>query len=185
MAEPEEGELVRFRVHRTFVESVVLVPWIVRARSWPEMRGLLVELPEEPHDQGVTVANLEEKASNLLVKKNSSIQETEEEFSGEDTEADCLGVHPDDPCWDSTTNLMICKLPARCTQAELTAFIRKTVPGFELQISLPRSESGRNRGYGFVQVRHGSMRELVRRLWNSRIPTRQSQRPLKLQPARR
>lgn len=45
-------------------------------------------------------------------------QETEEEFSGEDTEADCLGVHPDDPCWDSTTNLMICKLPARWVRSQ-------------------------------------------------------------------
>ncbi|CAE7425909.1 unnamed protein product [Symbiodinium sp. CCMP2456] len=152
------------RVHRTFVEGVVLTPCPPRSRSWPDFSQSVVELL---HTEPEMIQKSEKRATHEHVQPAWD---------------DCLGLSPGHHLWAGVTNLMICNLPARCTQQELEAFLTDLVPG-TMKLTLPLSASGRNRGYAFVRAAEITVQQLVSVLWRKCVPTRKSTRPLKLQPA--
>ena len=173
----KQETMVQIRVHRTFVEVAPLVLCFPRTRSWPDIHRPVVELNVEDLDCGGGVSDKQEMPKKVDLK--DSVDEVE---PGSSTWSEELGLHPDDPGWKTTTNLMICNLPARCTLEELSTYLRSLVPDTEMQINLPCALSGRNKGYAFVKLNEG-LSLLVRALWKSSIPTRKSTRLVKLQPA--
>ena len=86
-------------------------------------------------------------------------------------------------CRQDKSNVdLSCTRPLRCTQQELEAFLIDLVPG-TMKLTVPKSQSGRNRGYAFVRAAEITVQQLVSALWRKCVPTRKSTRPLKLQPA--
>ncbi|CAE7470425.1 unnamed protein product, partial [Symbiodinium necroappetens] len=84
------------RVHRTFVEGVVLTPCPPRSRSWPDFSQSVVEL-------------LSTDAEPEMIPKSEKRVSPEHVQPAWD---DCLGLSPGHHLWAGVTNLMICSLPA-------------------------------------------------------------------------
>ena len=98
---------------------------------------------------------------------------------------DDYGLHPSHPLWIGQTAMMIRNLPCRCKANEIKSMIMAGgVPSEKWTMVMPNGTKGRNRGYVFVAaLDHATAMELVHVLWKQPIPTRVSQRPLKLTPA--
>ncbi|CAJ1363063.1 unnamed protein product [Effrenium voratum] len=78
---------------------------------------------------------------------------------------------------------MIRNIPARCSQSEISALIASDARKFEVQ--MPRSSEKKCKGYAFIQVSEAQlMKRLVHDLWAKCVPSRRSQRPLKIHPAK-
>ncbi|CAE6967410.1 unnamed protein product [Symbiodinium natans] len=156
------------RVHRTFIEGVLLTPCPPRSRSWPDLSQSVVELFDAETETSETP---------------DMVREPEEQPDPEVHDFDDeKGLHPGHDLWTGVNNLMICNLPARCTRTELSSFLTSLVAE-PMNLSVPLSASGRNRGYAFVRAPERTIDRLVRALWQRSVPTRKSTRPLKLQPA--
>ncbi|CAJ1379588.1 unnamed protein product [Effrenium voratum] len=95
---------------------------------------------------------------------------------------DEYGLHPSSCFWQGVTKMMIRNVPARCQQEEVDRLIQVITPNFETR--MPRSSSCKCKGYAFVEVDSpATMQLLAYFLWQARVPTRQSNRPLKIHPA--
>ena len=95
---------------------------------------------------------------------------------------DAYGLPAEHPGWEIASKLMIRNLPARCSYEELEKFVKAST-GATFQLSMPLNQSGRNRGYAFIIVSDiSSLRDLVSALWGKRVPSRNSTRPIMLQP---
>lgn len=98
---------------------------------------------------------------------------------------DQYGLHPSHALWSGQLKIMLRNIPSRCKDCELRNFIVGLgIPSDMWSMNMPVSASGRNRGYAFVTaINSATATEIVNILWKRSIPTRASERPLKLQPA--
>ena len=157
-----EGDLL-LRTSRTFLELVPAEAGLARVQSSPALSAENA-LSQPPQPDGVP-------------PEDGSGDEDEDED-------DVYGFHPDHPTWQAARKLMIRNIPARCSYQELDAFLRAHTP-LPFGLSLPVNRSGRNCGYAFVTMADPlSLRSLVQALWQQRIPSRQSEKPLRLQPGK-
>ncbi|CAE7563014.1 unnamed protein product [Symbiodinium natans] len=94
-----------------------------------------------------------------------------------------FGLHPSSPEWYTCTKMMIRNVPARCTEPEMYAYLRtKTPSNFVLQ--MPKTSTSKCKGYAFVLATSPhEIAELAKALWQQRVPSRMSNRPLKIHPA--
>ena len=76
--------------------------------------------------------------------------------------------------------MMIRNIPARCQEQELSDVIGMVTTNFDLQ--MPKGAGRKCKGYAFVQADSVTMQHLVKALWMTTIPARQSTRPLKIHP---
>eukprot|EP00930_Biecheleria_cincta_P066775 TRINITY_DN5303_c0_g1_i2.p1 TRINITY_DN5303_c0_g1~~TRINITY_DN5303_c0_g1_i2.p1 ORF type:complete len:224 (+),score=32.25 TRINITY_DN5303_c0_g1_i2:87-758(+) len=95
------------------------------------------------------------------------------------------GYHPSHPLWIGQAAIMLRNIPCRCKADEIKNIITAGgVPSEKWTMTMPAGSYGRNRGYAFITATDpATAMELVHVLWKRTIPTRVSQRPLKLQPA--
>ena len=78
--------------------------------------------------------------------------------------------------------MMIRHVPLRCQQEEVDRIIQLVTPNFQTQ--MPRSSSSKCKGYAFVEVDSpATMQRVAEFLWQAKVPTRHSSRPLKIHPA--
>eukprot|EP00930_Biecheleria_cincta_P066779 TRINITY_DN5303_c0_g3_i3.p1 TRINITY_DN5303_c0_g3~~TRINITY_DN5303_c0_g3_i3.p1 ORF type:complete len:219 (+),score=27.77 TRINITY_DN5303_c0_g3_i3:71-727(+) len=98
---------------------------------------------------------------------------------------DVYGHHPSHPLWAGHTAIMLRNIPCRCKAYEIENMIMAGgVPSETWTMVMPPATKGRNRGYALITAADpATATELVHVLWQQTIPTRVSQRPLKLQPA--
>ena len=175
-ATSQDGEAARVLISNTFLEIVQGMPAVKRSYSWPQTAEKGEEVYLEgwsfTHPKLVSTYQVHELQSKQSTKQSDLNVHWHEEY----------GLHADHPSWQLAPKLMIRNLPARCTHAELEAFVRSST-ACKFQLSLPLNQSGRNRGYAFITVPDiASLRSLVRAMWGQRVPTRQSERPVMLQP---
>ncbi|CAE7331578.1 unnamed protein product [Symbiodinium pilosum] len=179
-----QDTILRCRVHRTFVEGVLLAPCPPRSRSWPDFSPSVVELLDEISEtESPKAADCEPREAHEMQEELPGQPEQREEAQGCLSWDEAQGLPPGHALWNGVSNLMICNLPARCTRQELCTFLGSLVPGAAMNVTVPLSASGRNRGYGFVRAPESTITCLVPVLWQKCVPTRKSTRPLKLQPA--
>eukprot|EP00930_Biecheleria_cincta_P092345 TRINITY_DN8220_c0_g1_i1.p1 TRINITY_DN8220_c0_g1~~TRINITY_DN8220_c0_g1_i1.p1 ORF type:complete len:235 (+),score=27.94 TRINITY_DN8220_c0_g1_i1:71-775(+) len=99
---------------------------------------------------------------------------------------DVYGLHPSHPLWIGQTRIMLRNLPCRCKAYEIENFIiaRGGLPSKKWTMVMPAGTYHRNRGYAFITATDpATAMEIVHVLWQQRLPTRLSEKPLKLQPS--
>lgn len=157
-----EGPDLLLRTSRTFLELVPAEAGLPRVQSSPALSA--ENTPSQP--------------------AQTDGAPPEDAGDEDEDEDDVYGFHPDHPTWQAARKLMIRNIPARCSYQELDAFLRAHTP-LPFGLSLPVNRSGRNCGYAFVTMADPlSLRSLVQALWQQRIPSRQSEKPLRLQPGK-
>ncbi|CAE7237252.1 unnamed protein product [Symbiodinium natans] len=95
-----------------------------------------------------------------------------------------FGLHPNSAQWLSSTKMMIRNVPARCTETELRSFL-ESLTSTEYVLEMPKTSQTKCKGYAFVEMCDPlSLAALAEALWQQRLPTRASERALKIHPAK-
>eukprot|EP00440_Ansanella_granifera_P032132 gb/GFBE01034874.1/.p1 GENE.gb/GFBE01034874.1/~~gb/GFBE01034874.1/.p1 ORF type:complete len:184 (+),score=27.19 gb/GFBE01034874.1/:1-552(+) len=98
------------------------------------------------------------------------------------------GVPPDDPRWTGMRKIVIKNLPARCSHGELCDFIAELLGSprrnsFHVHLPPSTGKGKRNNGFAFVTLHTVELaQQLVNAMWMKSIPSRPSNRILRLTP---
>ncbi|CAE7208272.1 unnamed protein product [Symbiodinium sp. CCMP2592] len=176
----QDGGLARILITKTFFEVAPLTPKVKRSQSWPRDP----ERRESIYSESWSWTGSEVSETCKQSPSPHGRQEVDMHMESASPSAwnDVYGLPAEHPGWEIASKLMIRNLPARCSHEELEKFVKAST-GATFQLSMPLNQSGRNRGYAFIIVSDiSSLRDLVSALWGKRVPSRNSMRPIMLQP---
>eukprot|EP00930_Biecheleria_cincta_P059219 TRINITY_DN44979_c0_g1_i1.p1 TRINITY_DN44979_c0_g1~~TRINITY_DN44979_c0_g1_i1.p1 ORF type:complete len:215 (-),score=31.05 TRINITY_DN44979_c0_g1_i1:168-812(-) len=174
------------RVRNTFYEwpQLPLPPPLRRSSSYPPAA-------KEPSTSRHSIASIAKVESADQARQPGHAQDSCLPCQADESEPDFeqaleqYGLHPSHPLWIGQTKIMLRNIPSRCKEYELRKFLVDLgIPSHRWVLNMPLSGSRRNRGYAFVTaIDPATAIEIIKVLWQQSIPSRVSQRPLKLQPA--
>lgn len=169
----QDGGIARILITKTFFEVAPLTAKVKRSQSWP---------PDPERREAIYSETWSWTGSEVSDTRKTPSPHGEQEVDMHAEFNDVHGLPADHPGWEIASKLMIRNLPARCSYEELEKFVRAST-STSFQLSMPLNQSGRNRGYTFIILSDvSSLRALVRALWGKRVPSRNSMRPIMLQP---